>query len=482
MTIHLTSPLKWTAATHEEQSMLCALQGNILKGHGRDHTTNLFFRLDPAKAQQARSVLRELANYHVTNAFDQLQETAVFKETGKPGKTFVALFLSHSGYTAIGRPDLAPTGQPTFINGMRDPVNAAAIGDDTANWEAGFNQQIDGLVLIGDETLELVKLRSKQITDLLDPVLATKVHEQLGAAVRNSDGEGIEHFGYVDGRSQPILLTEDIEHEAKTAGIDRWDPKFALNSALVNEDAAAGAKSISYGSYFIFRKLEQDVHGFKRKEQELASLLGLTTAETREIAGAKVVGRFEDGTPVTLSDEARGLKPPNNFNYSGDAAARCPFQAHIRKVNPRSSDPTVSDKERTHIMPRRGIPFTDTERAVHPSNIPGSNSMADFDAIAGRILPTGGVGLLFMAYNANLTEQFVFSQKSWANSKNFPSANVGIDPIIGQGGPTVPPIAQWREGWDDTTSTAHGLDFRGFVTMRGGEYFFAPSLTTLKNL
>ena len=482
MAINLNSPLEWTAAQHDERQMLRALQGNILKSHGRDQTTNLFFRLDPAKAKQSRRVLRELANYHVTNAYDQLLETQVFKETGAVGKTFVALFLSHSGYAAIGGLPLAPTGQVAFEKGMRDPGNLAAVADVLADWEPGFKQQIDGMVLIGDVTRDLVQARRDQVLTLLRSANATLVHEQQGGAVRNSAGEGIEHFGYVDGRSQPLLLVEQLRHEAETAGVDRWDPKFPLGAALVNEQPALGVDSISYGSYFIFRKLEQNVRGFKRKEQELATALGLSNAEEREIAGAKVVGRFEDGTPVTMSDEARALVPPNNFNYSGDAAARCPFHAHVRKVNPRGSGPGGLLDERKRIMPRRGIPFTDQARAVHPNNIPGSASLPEFDATAGPMLPTGGVGLLFMAYNANLKEQFVFTQQSWANAKGFPAPNAGIDPIIGQGGPTVPPIHQWHEGWDDATSPAHGLDFRGFVTMRGGEYFFAPSLTTLKNL
>src|SRR6185369_11191026 len=119
--------------------------------------------------------------------------------------------------------------------------------------------------------------------------------------------------------------------------------------------------------------------------------LGFTGEEARELAGAMVVGRFEDGTPVTMSDEARDENPPNDFNYTGDAGSRCPFQAHIRKVNPRGSGPGGLADERTHIMPRRGIPFEDVPRAVHPSDLPGSETVAGFDAEVGPKLPTGGV-------------------------------------------------------------------------------------------
>ena len=199
-----------------------------------------------------------------------------------------------------------------------------------------------------------------------------------------------------------------------------------------------------------------------------------------ERAGALVVGRFEDGTPVTLSQEARSENPRNDFDYTGDPGLRCPFQAHIRKVNPRGSGPGGAADERTHIMPRRGIPFEDEPRSVHPSDLPESDSVAEFDAKVAPLLPTGKVGLLFMAYNASLKKQFVFTQKQWANNAGFPEPAAGIDPIIGQGAAGAGPA--WRKKWDDPASATQNFDFHGFVTMRGGEYFFAPSLTFLKTL
>ena len=66
--------------------------------------------------------------------------------------------------------------------------------------------------------------------------------------------------------------------------------------------------NVSFGSLFIFRKLEQSVRDFKTREQQIADVLGLT-GDARELAGAMIVGRFEDDIPVTLSQEARGGKP-----------------------------------------------------------------------------------------------------------------------------------------------------------------------------
>ena len=477
MAIDLTKPLAWKKASAEEQKMLQCLQGNILKGHGRDETINIFFKIDKTKKVEMKRALRELANYHLTSADCQLRETDRFQQGGKPGQTFVAAFISASGYTALGAAAQAPKTEKQFFDkGMREAASVAAVSDKLTDWEANFNQQIDGMILVGDNERREVQFKRDEVAKLLKDGGATILHEQIGSAVKNHHNDGIEHFGYVDGRSQPLLLAEDIEREATTAGTSRWDPEFSLNAALV-KDPAGGTDTVSYGSYFIFRKLEQNVQGFKRREQELATELKLNGKEERELAGALVVGRFEDGSPVTLSDEAKGANPPNDFNYANDPGSRCPMHAHIRKVNPRGTAAT----EREHIMPRRGIPFTDVPRAVHPSDLPGSVDLPDFDANVKPDLPTGGVGLLFMAYNSNLTNQFVFTQKSWANNAGFPSAGVGADPIIGQGADTAV-VQTWPLKWDDTGGGTKTLNFANFVTMRGGEYFFAPSLTFFKNL
>ncbi len=479
MPIVLNKPLQWQDADHDEQQMLECLQGNILKGHGRPETVNIFFTLDPTRAQESRRVLRELGNYHLTSAYQQLLETDEYHNKGASGGTFVAAFLAFSGYQAIGRDALAPTGEPEFRKGMKDGASLAAVKDTLADWEPHFQGQIDGMVLVGDMVRNNVRLKRDAVVALLDECGAKVVHEQIGSAVKDKHDNGIEHFGYVDGRSQPLMLSEDITKESKGAGVARWDPQFALATALV-KDMPGSTDKTAFGSYFIFRKLEQNVHGFKLQEQVLADKLGLK-GEDRERAGALVVGRFEDGTPVTMSDEAKGLNPPNDFDYSGDGGSRCPFQAHIRKVNPRGSGPGGAADERTRIMARRGIPFEDKPRLAHPSALPDAKTLAEFKHDVLPLLPKGGVGLLFMAYNGSLTRQFVFTQASWANNIAFQVAGTGVDPIIGQGA-VAGTGPQWSESWDDPASVKKSFDFHGFVTMRGGEYFFAPSLTFFKSL
>jgi Dyp-type peroxidase family len=478
MAIDLTKPLSWKNATHDEQRMLRALQGNILKGHGRPATVNIFFKIDAAKKHQMRAALRAIATYHAVSAYQQLVETDTFQTSGKSGSPFVSVFLSATGYAALGVPNAAIPPDPSFKAGLK--AAAPALGDaPVTTWDTPFQGPIDGMVLVASENDTALRLKRDAIAGLLAEGGASVVKEQAGKAIFNTDNNGIEHFGYVDGRSQPLLLVEDNNKEARNAGIAQWDPQGGLDVALVPDPGSADG--ISFGSYFVFRKLDQNVRGFKRKEQELATALGFT-GDARELAGALVVGRFEDGTPVTESDEAQGRNPPNDFNYNADPGARCPFHAHIRKANPRGTGGAETPpNERKHLMARRGIPYEDVPRLVHPSDVPESDSVADFDAKAGPLLPTGDVGLLFMAYNHNLAQQFEFTQKTWANNPGFPAAGPPpkLDPIIGQG----PVAAQhWSKEWDNAAAPTVALSFQGFVKMRGGEYFFAPSLNLLKSL
>jgi len=88
-------------------------------------------------------------------------------------------------------------------------------------------------------------------------------------------------------------------------------------------------------------------------------------------------------------------------------------------------------------------------------------------------------GLLFMCFQSNLKRQFNFIQKRWANAPGFPPfrGRPGIDPLIGQGnegGHCWPK----RYGSEDEIQ----FNFAGFIKMKGGEYFFAPSIGFLKSL
>ena len=484
MTANLQQTLEWNKANADERELLTDLQGNILKGHGRDFTHNLFLHFDVAKREIAQKFVSDFAA-EIPSALAQLKAAEAFKRSNTDAGTFLSFFLTARGYGALGRADLKPAlNAEPFEAGLKTR-SAAFFDPDVVTWNEHFQEDIHAMLLIADDH-EVV--RNTKRAAVLSLILATDgavsiVGEEEGRAMRNPDGHGIEHFGYVDGRSQPFALVEDLtEENSKHGGTDRWSPKIELSQLLVH--SPGGDTSNSYGSYFVFRKLEQNVRGFKKMEKQLAKFLKLGAGVDdpakvdglEELAGAMVIGRFENGQPVALQDEAGSLKGkdvPNNFNYLKDdpKATKCPFAGHIRKSNPRGESELKfglpPGSEILHLMARRGITYG--QRVVSP-NTPD---------LAFEDMPTGDVGLLFMAYQSDLRNQFEFTQQAWVNEPNFVQDGVGIDPVIGQAATSAG--QQWISKWGVSMNPAR-FDFSGFVTMLGGEYFFAPSLSTLRAL
>lgn len=473
-----------------DHAMLGDLQANILKGHGREFVRLLFITIKPgAKAKQdAKNFVKAIGNL-VMSAQEQLESAAFFKATKaiKPPPltdAVLAFFLTHKGYQALGHEASSPNHLP-YRQGLKARRNE--IADPPAmKWEKKFQGDIHAMILIGG-SLDKPKnsWTSKQAADkeklvrTLMSSCATVVHTETGRAIKNdvkNGNQGLEHFGYVDGRSQPLFIKGDIDFELSREpnqfGGKDWDQAFKLNRLMFRDPGGTGDHSM--GSFFVMRKLSQDVKRFKVAEEELQKELNNKTKHPfpgvlkTEVAGAMIVGRFENGTPITLNDVEKNMQPPgsfvnNNFSYTNDAqGTKCPFHAHIRKANPRGT----SAPERSHIMARRGITYG--KRKLNPDG-----SLAD-------ALPLkNDVGLLFMAYNVDIAEQFEFTQNSWANNSNFQQAGVGPDPIIGQG--NLDPQHN-RLRWNDPTCPVVDSHFADCVQMKGGEYFFAPSRSFLQNI
>jgi Dyp-type peroxidase family len=475
MSFDLNRTLSWTNALMAKKSsdaadlaMLSDLQGNILKGHGRDHTMNFFLSFDRAAAAQVRGLLRQLG-HEMPSALDQLTGAQVFKATRQDAGLFMAVFLSASGYDKLDAADLMPAGN-AFRAGMKR--RQATLADPaTAGWEPTFAGDVDALILLANDDTMALQQASAALKARIDSLggAAAVVGIEVGRAQRNKeDGQGIEHFGYVDGRSQPLMLEEDIKNEEANGGIDQWNPTIPLSQVLV---PCPGAElEASFGSFFVFRKLEQNVRAFKRHEGALANALqSQSGTNPGELAGAYVVGRFENGTPTAVSPvevPLHGKPVANDFNFDTDQAGlRCPFAAHIRKTNPR--DKTINSN--VHLMARRGIPYG--ERADDPNDGAVDNK------------PEGGVGLLFMAYQSSIEGQFEFTQQSWVNSPGFhfraQPQPVGIDPVIGQPDHASPQRYPLHYG---VGPLSEPFDFSSFVRMKGGEYFFAPSRSFLQRL
>lgn len=441
----------------EKIQFLKKLQANILRGHGREHVALLFLKINDVK--DAKTFLHD---YPISNAYDQHLEVENFKKTGVPGNIVYLAFLSKAGLEKLGHAGKVIS-DPPFNTGVRSDPAVLDKGT-TSSWQAELLEESHVLLLLAyhDETV-LARTVGNYVADFgRDASPFELVYVQSGRGYKNADSEGVEHFGYVDGRSQPLLLNSQIaaEKAARRGGTDKYDPSTALSQVLVDDPLSSSA----FGSFFVFRKLEQNVAGFKAREEALGELLGLQGAD-EERAGAQVVGRFEDGTSLVQSPDPEGAPVTNNFNYDADPeGSKCPFHSHIRKTHPRGSSPGGLEFDKGVQMARRGITYG--TRLQHP------DTKAFIDQ------PRDGVGLLFMSYQASIKDQFHFMQTAWANNPNFPSANVGIDPIIGQGPSND---HHWFPQYG-SAANAKALLFEGFVTLKGSEYFFAPSVSGLKTI
>jgi Dyp-type peroxidase family len=456
------------------QPMLADLQGNILKGHGRDHTINLFIKFKAGRQALVKDWISAFTKTFVTSAKKQMEQTDYFKTHKISAGMFVNLFLTSNGYRYLGVEAAKTPANPAFRNGMK--ASGPALKDPApSSWDAGYDADIHAMILIADDSPQLVRALKRAIILSLQN-LAIPLREEPGKAIRNKMGNGIEHNGYADGVSQPLFFQKDLDDEAGSlafeGGHSQWNPAAPLNLALVKDPG--GRTADSYGSYFIYRKLEQNVKLFKDKEAELAVKLGLT-GDAAERVGGLVVGRFEDGTPVTNFDEAQSPGKdliPNNFDYLDDSKGlKCPFQGHIRKTNPRS-DGAGEDFNKMKRIVRRGIPFEDKARVM--------DANGEFDEAH---FPEKGVGLIFMCFVADIQAQFEFMQKSWVNDENFVNQGTGIDPIIGQHNGAFA-AQHWNKIWNDTSAAPAHVDFKfaDAVTMKGGAYFFAPSMSFLDKL
>lgn len=458
------------------------LQGNILKGHGRPFTFNIFIKFKPNQRDALRNWVAAFSNTFVTSAQVQLSDTQRFKDEKIPGRLFVSLFLTAHGYDRLGIPVDKRPSDTRFSQGMRQ-AGVDLHDPAPSTWDEGYNNEIDAMILVADTDVHHARSVTRGIVRSLEAnnkQKAVVVRVERGVALRNAKGEGIEHNNYVDGISQPAFFADE-----RLQPHDKWDPMATPRLMLVN-DKTGKYPNDSFGSYFVYRKLEQNVRGFKTREKEVAKVVfnlpadeaTWTDAQTEqaELIGAWTVGRFEDGTPVVMHDEAQRGAPgsennpqENNFNYAdAGSESKCPFHAHIRKSVPRT-DAAGSDFNKTKRLVRRGIPFEDKPRIRDASG----NLSDDHDD-----QPTGGVGLLFMCYVANIADQFEFVQKQWINSPSFAQAGTGKDPLIGQ--PAGSQAYHWPTAYGDPNRK--DVPFGDFITMKGGAYFFAPCLSTLKGL
>jgi Dyp-type peroxidase family len=258
-----------------------------------------------------------------------------------------------------------------------------------------------------------------------------------------------EHFGFRDGVSQPALNGSD--------GTMPGDFILGLQDGY-GRTVRRGPDWARDGSYLVFRRLRQDVFGFRQAVRTGATAAGLAPDQF----AAKLMGRWKSG--ARLGDPLEPWDPgfpakETDAQYGHDEFAldpdgeRIPRFAHVRKAYPR--DVKAADR---HRLLRRGIPY---------------GPLLDERALADDGKERG---LFFVAYQADIEAQFEHIQQRLSDP-DFPGPLTGRDSVAGQ--PNAPHGLAVREPGGRTSVS---LPFHSYVSMTGGGYFFSPSIPALNYL
>ncbi|SED18992.1 Dyp-type peroxidase family [Tenacibaculum sp. MAR_2009_124] len=462
------------------KTVLDDIQGNILKSHGRSHSRHIFLKFT-GNPQDNRIWLEKLAS-KLTSAYKQHQTSLNYKSTGTE-HLFTGILLSNTGYKALGIAEYQTPDDKAFRAGMKDldflydtgpngvhERTSNPLNDNPNTWKNPFNNQVDLLIVLAyggitaDENICNDYLESK-----INNIKSTSVEVasilsiEKGYTLRNSNNDVIEHFGFVDGLSNPTFFKSDFDHWQNKEGTTYYDPTAPFDLVALN-DPGGFDEDLSFGSYVVYRKMQQNIKGFKDQAKKLATEISQKSGVqiNTEYSESLAFGRNKDGSPLIQSTKTPS---DNNFSYQEDMkGAKCPFHSHIRKTNPRGDTNrlkgTLLRNERSHRIVRRGISYGS-------KNLSPEKEWTD-------------AGLLFLSCQSDIEQQFLVTQCGWSDNSNFPANNVGHDPITGDQN-AKPNNNKWQHEIDGKLID---LDFRykNLVKVLGGEYFFAPSISFFKNL
>jgi deferrochelatase/peroxidase EfeB len=206
------------------------------------------------------------------------------------------------------------------------------------------------------------------------------------------------------------------------------------------------------------------VAGFWSFAEEQARKAGASDIKAwAKFFAARMVGRWPNGMPlVHAPDNEDPVRSENEFGYRelDPHGLRCPMGAHIRRSNPRDSlgedGATSLGRTNLHRLMRRGRVYSE---------------------------PSGRKGLIFMALNANLRRQFEFIQQTWINNPKFGGLSAERDPLVGRCGYDVDDQRLPRIFTRSMLPVRERcLGLPSFVRVRGGGYFFLPSMRALSYL
>lgn len=506
---------------------LLDIQGNVLRAYGRfGYPVARYAFFNVRDGARGRAFLGDLGNA-VTTAVNWGSGA---NEVKQPDWT-VNIALSFQGLKELDVPNESLMGfSPEFAAGMK--ARKDILGDDGPSspefwdpiWQGNRETREQDVHIMVGLNARLPALLEESWQWLLGVLQAHTPHVVLLGGNRGDDGQlfdyqdakivvengkptAKEHFGYVDGIGDPAFVglqeaPDYVLGRGKQMADGSWAPlatgEFVLghiDEAMEYPPAPKPKLLARNGTYMIYRKLHENVGTFERFLDEHGSKY----PGGRELLAAKFVGRWRDnGAPLVTAPDAESKKAFDarfaaadektrsamlcDFSYDSDmSGGKCPFSAHIRRINPRASLQMVHE----------------------PGDTPGSlkNSKAAFDTpgaltnrrrVLRRGLPYGDVkdrsrddgnhGIIIMMLNVDINRQFEFVQQQWINYGNDFKAGNDKEILLGNHSANdkfpSKAVIQVDPQSDDPPYFLSKIP--RLVETRGGDYFFVPSLTALR--
>ena len=467
------------------------IQGLVVRGHGALAEAR-FLLLKVADAELARRYLQRLCG----RERPRINTAAV-----SPEAHAIQVAFTDPGLRALGVPGpVCDTFARELVEGMDHPIRAESLGDRSRGEPSPLtwsDRDVHVLLMVYAKDADTLKHVLGEERAIIEAGAFDVVHEKTTIMLP----EQKEHFGWRDGLSMPSFLgvpherprkkpqpswTEPLQAGEIVLGYPNEYKAYSESPTAALADDPAGHLAVTAdgthkdlgrnGTYLVYRELLQHVSELWSYLQAASDPVERRADKAIEL-GAKMVGRWPGGAPLTMSpehDDPRH-KNANAFRYVKDdnAGTGCPIGAHIRRANPRDALGAGRDHEdsvtmgRKHQMVRRGRPF-----GLPLSTTPDPREMIDAKADSEER------GLHFICLVGNISRQFEFVQRNWIQSANFGGLFKDADPLT----------ARRRRGEnanDEFTCPAVPVrrKYKGlpaFTTLVGGGYFFLPGLAALR--
>lgn len=447
---------------------LTEIQGNVLVAYAYPIARYVFCKIHDGFA--ARQCL--------THLIPLITTSEIWDGAGPSATTNVA--MSFQGLRKLELPQESLAQFPLeFQSGMQ--ARAHLLNDvrrnAPENWDPVWKDgPIDMMICMNAVTSKALEDRYSAIQQLFSTYGGVSIAGQQDAAALEIDGKitSKEHFGYTDGIGNPDVARSELTSRpgrGKPMPDGKWAPietgEFVLGYAdeAGEVPAAPEPKLLSKnGTYLVYRKLHQNIATFRH----YLETQGQKYPGGKAKLAAKFVGRWQDGTPLALSPNgpnpalAADSMRNNDFAYDNDpVGAHVPLGAHIRRMNPRESFGLGGKIANRHRIARRGLPYGKWCPYDQPAN------------------DTDEHGVIFMIINASIQRQFEFVWQQWANYGNDFMQGNDRDPLVGNHTGTGKMVVQGNPDDPEDNPAYVCAELPQFVEVRGGEYFFVPSISAL---